>query len=87
MNSTFISMVDKAKRYADEPQRISLTGLQVDLRGNNDIHHVTLTGDQWSCGCDHFQTHALCAHVMTMQRVFSTYLSAETRYTQERVPA
>lgn len=86
MNSSFISMVDKAKRYADDPQRISVTDIEVDLRGNNDTHHLALHDNHWSCGCDHFKTHALCAHVMAMQRVFSSYISSDARYTQERVP-
>jgi hypothetical protein len=87
MNSSLISMVEKAKRYAEEPERISFTGLEVQFRGNNDTHRVSLHGDEWSCACDHFQVHGLCAHVMTLQRMFAVHLSESQRYTQERMPA
>jgi hypothetical protein len=80
-------MVEKAKRYADEPDRITIQGVEVEFRGNNATHRVGLRGDEWHCECDHFQVHALCAHVMTLQRVFGTHLRDEVRYTQEKTPA
>ena len=60
MNSSLISMVEKAKRYAEEPERISITGLEVDFRGINGSHRVGLRGDEWSCECEHFHDHGLC---------------------------
>ena len=87
MFSSLISMVEKAKRYAEEPERIGITGLEVDFRGINGSHRVGLRGDEWSCECEHFHDHGLCAHVMTLQRLFGTHLRDEVRYTAERVPA
>lgn len=87
MNSTFISMVEKAKRYSAEPERIRFRSLDIDFRGNNDTHTVSLRGDEWSCQCDHFQVHGLCSHVMTLQRLFAANLSEAQRYTTEKVPA
>ncbi len=87
MYSSLISMVEKAKRYAAEPERISFSGLAVDFRGNNGSHTVVLRGDQWSCTCDHFKAHGLCAHVMALQRMFAPHLSDAQRFTQERIPA
>ena len=87
MYSSLISMVEKAKRYASEPDRVSFNGLDVGFRGNNDTHTVRLRGDEWSCECEHFGTHGLCAHVMTLQRLFATHLSEAQRFTQERVTA
>jgi hypothetical protein len=87
MYSSLISMVEKAKRYADEPDRITIRELDVDFRGNNGSHRVGLRGDEWHCECDHFEAHGLCAHVMTLQRVFARTLRDEVRYTGERVTA
>lgn len=87
MYSSLISMVEKAKRYADEPERISFRELEVDFRGNNATHKVRLRGDAWQCECDHFKVHALCAHVMTLQRLFAPHIPEQLRYTQERVTA
>jgi len=87
MYSSLISMVEKAKRYASEPDRVSFHGLEIDFRGNNDTHKVRLRGDEWSCECEHFTVHGLCTHVMTLQRLFATHLSEAQRFTQERVTA
>ena len=87
MNSSFISMVDKAKRYAEEPDRIAFTALEVEFRGINSSHHVALHGQTWSCECEHFRTYALCAHVMTLQRKFADHLTVDVRSTQEKVTA
>lgn len=87
MYSSLISMVEKAKRYAAEPERVSLEGLEVRFRGNNDVHTVRLRGDEWSCECDHFGAHGLCSHVMTLQRMFEPNLSEAQRFTQERISA
>ena len=87
MYSSPISQVEKAKRYAEEPERITFETFEVRFRGDNGTHRVSLRGDDWSCECDHFHPAGLCAHVMTMQRVFASHLSEATRYTTEHVPA
>ncbi len=87
MYSSLISKIEKAKRYAEEPERIVFRSFEVDFRGDNDTHTVALRGDEWSCACEHFRTTGLCAHVMTLQRLFGTNLKDNVRYTTERVPA
>ena len=88
MHSSLISKIEKAKRYAEEPERITFETFDVRFRGDNGSHRVSLKGDDWACECDHFQTSGLCAHVMTMQRVFAKHLAEAVRYTTEHpVPA
>jgi hypothetical protein len=87
MNSSLISKIEKAKRYAAEPDRVQLQSLDASVRGDNGTHQVRLSGDEWSCECDHFVVHGLCTHVMTLQRLFSANLSDSARFTQERVTA
>ena len=87
MYSSLISKIEKAKRYAEEPERITIQQLDVRFRGDNGAHTVSLRGDDWSCECDHFQTSGLCAHVMTLQRLFAPHLTDAVKYTTERVPA
>ncbi len=87
MYSSLISKIEKAKRYAEEPQRITITNLDVRFRGDNSSHGVSLHGDEWSCECDHFHTSGLCAHVMTIQRLFDVHLSDAVKNTTEHVPA
>src|SRR5881628_3614239 len=71
MYSSLISKIEKAKRYAEEPERISFRSFEVAFRGDNGTHAVSLKGDDWSCECEHFHTTGLCAHVMTLQRVIT----------------
>ena len=87
MNSSLISKIEKAKRYAAEPERITCTDLDVQFRGDNGTHRVSLHKDEWSCECEHFRTSGLCAHVMTLQRLFASHLTDNVKYTRERVPA
>ena len=87
MYSSLISKIEKAKRYVEEPQRITIQQLDVRFRGDNSSHSVSLKGDEWSCECDHFHTSGLCAHVMTLQRLFDAHLSDAVKYTTEHVPA
>ncbi|HUQ42299.1 MAG TPA: SWIM zinc finger family protein [Candidatus Limnocylindrales bacterium] len=83
MYSSLISKIEKAKRYAEEPDRITFESFDVRFRGDNSSHRVSLKGDEWSCECDHFHTSGLCAHVMTMQRVLANHLPEAVRYTTE----
>lgn len=87
MYSSLISMVEKAKRYAEEPERVAIREIAVDFRGNNDTHRLQLRGDEWKCECEHFEAHGLCAHVMTLQRLFGAHLPDAVRYTAERATA
>lgn len=85
MYSSLISKIEKAKRYAEEPERITFESFDVRFRGDNSSHRVSLKGNEWACECDHFRTSGLCAHVMTLQRVFANHLTEAVRYTTEHV--
>ncbi len=69
MNSSLIGKIEKAKRYAQERERIRFTGLAADFRGENDDHRVTLDGERWSCTCDFFAGWGACAHTMALERL------------------
>jgi hypothetical protein len=69
MNSGLIGKVDKAKKYAQERNRMHVSALQVDFRGENDTHQVALDGDTWRCTCDFFSGWGACAHTMALERI------------------
>jgi hypothetical protein len=69
MNSGLIGKIDKAKRYAQERDRMRVSTLKVDFRGENDTHEVSLDGDAWRCTCDFFRGWGDCAHTMALERV------------------
>lgn len=76
MQSSLHGMIDKAHRYAEEPDRMRLSGLQATVRGDNAEHTVCLQEGTLSCTCDHHRLEGLCAHVLTVERVLKPYLPA-----------
>lgn len=79
MHSDLIGKIEKARRYAEEPERIALGELKASFRGGNNQHSITLSGDEWSCDCSFFRNWSTCAHVMALQKVFDPMLSKEAR--------
>ncbi len=74
MNSGLIGKIDKAKRYAQERNRIHIRGLRVDFEGDNDQHEVSLDGEEWRCNCRFFAGWGACAHTMTLERIMEGML-------------
>ena len=78
MNSSLIGKIEKAKRYAEERRRVTFQELQVEFRGENDVHTVTYGEQRWHCTCDFFAERELCSHTMAMERILSEMLPVET---------
>jgi hypothetical protein len=79
MHSDLIGKIEKARRYAQEPERIALDELKAHFRGGNNDHTITLSDGQWSCDCSFFHNWQTCAHVMAFQKIFHPMLSPEAR--------
>jgi hypothetical protein len=77
VNSSLIGKIEKAKRYAQERDRICFSSLSVNFRGENDSHQVSLDGEHWSCSCDFFAGWGTCAHTMTLERILGEMLPRE----------
>lgn len=82
MNSSMIGKIEKAHRYAHEPERVNIKSLESTITGDNDEYHVTLTPAGWECSCHTFQSHMLetCSHVMAMQLLLGKMLADDVRY-------
>ena len=87
MNSGLIGKVDKAKRYAEERDRMHVNSLQVDFRGENDTHQVALDGDTWRCDCGFFSGWGACAHTMALERIFEGMIPVSAIMTPTMAPA
>lgn len=85
MNSSMIGKIEKAHRYAHEPERVRITSLGATISGDNDEYHVELTPGGWSCSCHTFQSHILetCSHVMAMQLMLGKMLHDDVRYSTQ----
>lgn len=72
MDSSRISRIEKARRYAAEArERVVLYNFNATVRGDNDSHQVTFDNGQWKCNCHYFETHGDCTHTLTMERVLN----------------
>lgn len=71
MDSSLISKVEKAIRYAQERDRIHFAKFNVKLQGDNGDHEISYEDGVWNCNCDYFGAHRVCSHTMAMERVLS----------------
>ncbi len=87
MNSSMIGKIEKAHRYANEPERVNIKSLDSTITGDNDEYHVKLTPEGWECSCHTFQSHMLetCSHVMAMQLLLGKMLADDVRYSAQAV--
>ncbi|MBZ0278786.1 MAG: SWIM zinc finger family protein [Anaerolineae bacterium] len=77
MDYGMIGKIEKAKRYAEERDRITFNSLEIEFKGNNNFYHISLTDSGWRCSCPGFQAHAICPHIMTMERLFKPMLKRD----------
>ena len=77
MQSSLIGKVEKAKRYAGEPERITFSDFTADFRGEHNSYTVSYKDGKWYCGCHFFSQAGLCSHTMTLQRVLAEMLPGE----------
>ena len=69
MDYGLIGKIEKAKRYAEERDRIEFLEFTVTFKGENNDHTVTYQAGQWHCNCDFFQTRGRCSHTMAMETI------------------
>lgn len=87
MNSSMIGKIEKAHRYAKEPERVRIHTIEATFHGGHDDHKVGLSDGRWHCSCHAFSSHALgtCAHVMAMQQMLAPMLSEEDRFSGDEL--
>lgn len=77
MNSTLISKVEKARRYAEEPERVRFRAFEVSFHGGHDEHRVSMQESRFTCSCHFYEVHDTCAHIMAMQRILHDMLTED----------
>jgi len=69
MDYGMIGKIEKAKRYAQERNRIQLNSLSVTFEGENNAHLVKYENGIWHCDCDFFQSRSRCSHTMALEMI------------------
>ena len=74
MQSSLIGKIEKAKRYAEEPERVTISSFTAVFRGENDDHALDYREGKWHCNCNFFSQWGACVHIMTLQRLLGKML-------------
>ena len=77
MQSSMIGKIEKAKRYAQETERITFLEFSVKFRGENDSYYTGYKDGEWHCTCHFFSSWGLCSHTMALERILENMLPAE----------
>ena len=77
MRSSLIGKIEKAKRYAQEPERVKISGFTAAFRGENDTHELSYADGKWHCNCYFFSQWGICSHVMALQQILGNILPQE----------
>ena len=82
MQSSLIGKIEKAKRYAQEKERVTFTEFSVKFHGENDDYDVSLKDGNWHCSCQFFSNWGMCSHTMALEKILDRMLPEEARTTQ-----
>ncbi len=78
MQSSLIGKIEKAKRYAEEPERIKFSELKASFRGENSSHEISLRDKKWHCDCSFFASWKTCSHTMALERLLGVMVPQST---------
>jgi len=79
VNSGLIGKIEKAHRYAQEPERIRINAVTATFNGDNSSYDLSLEGNTWKCACHTHETFGDCQHVMAMQQLLRPMLSEDAQ--------
>ena len=77
MDSGLLRKREKAKRYAEERNRIKFDSFTVRFDGDNNYHTVHFENATWKCDCDFFLTRKVCSHTMALEMILEGMIPVE----------
>lgn len=77
MQSSLIGKIEKAKRYAEEPERVTISSFTATFHGENDDHDLSFRDNKWHCDCEYFAQRGECVHIMTLERILGKMLPGQ----------
>lgn len=79
MDNGMISKIEKAKRYAEERERIQFQTFTVVFHGENSDHVVKYDNGHFDCDCNFFRSRGSCSHSMAMERLLDKMIVSPAR--------
>ncbi|MBX3061985.1 MAG: hypothetical protein U0528_11995 [Anaerolineae bacterium] len=83
MDYGMIGKIEKAKRYAEERDRIHFTSFTVEFNGENGQHSISYSDDGWACDCNFFKSRGVCSHTMALERVLKGMVENESEFAHQ----
>ena len=77
MQSSLVGKIEKAKRYAQETDRITFSQLSTKFRGEHDTYATEYRDGRWQCSCHFFAQWGLCSHTMALEKILGQMLPEE----------
>jgi hypothetical protein len=74
MDSGMVSKIEKARRYAEERDRMHFSKFEVAFRGDHSTYTVVYDCGKWQCGCRFFAQRGVCSHTMALERILAGML-------------
>jgi len=71
MQSSLIGKIQKAKRYAEEPERVTFSQFKLTFHGAHKDHNVDYYNGELRCNCGFFLSWNTCSHTMALERMLS----------------
>jgi len=81
VQSSMMAKVEKAMRYAHEPDRVKLQRFEATFASDHGVHRITMDNDHWSCDCHLFESAGGCSHTLAAQKMLDPMLSESARET------
>ena len=69
-----IGKIEKAKRYAEERDRVEFKTFSVTFDGANNPHTVHFKESGWQCDCSYFKTRGWCSHTRALEIILDGML-------------
>ena len=82
MQSSLIGKIEKAKRYAQEKNRVTFREFSTKFRGENNDYETGYKDGKWHCSCNFFSNWGLCSHTMALEKILTDMLPPEALTTQ-----
>ncbi len=77
MQSSIIGKIEKARRYAEEPERVKFIEFSAHFRGDDNKYITGYKDGKWHCTCEFFSRWGTCSHTMAMEKMLSSMLPEE----------
>ncbi len=77
MDSGMIGKIQKARFYAEEPERVRFEQFRATFHGTNSHHAVSYDQGMWRCTCNFFTSRGVCSHTMALERLLGAMLPPE----------